>query len=57
MKRRSGGKYTFKPTLYTFPDYFLQRPGKYYWQSYHIDCSTTAAHCHVLSKIRSFRIR
>jgi hypothetical protein len=57
MKRKKGGKHTYKPILYTFPDYFLQRPGRYWWQTYHIDCVAGARSCHVLSKIRSFTVK
>jgi hypothetical protein len=57
MKRNSGGRYTYTPALYTFPDYYLQRPGRYWWQSFHIDCSSRARNCHILSKIRSFTVQ
>jgi hypothetical protein len=57
MRRRAGGRYTYKPRLYTFPTYFLQRPGRYWWQTYHIDCSVRAPSCHILSRIRSFVVR
>ncbi len=56
MDRRANGRYSFTPTLYSFPEYFLQRPGKYWWQAFHIDCSARRASCHVLGSIRSFTV-
>jgi hypothetical protein len=58
MRRRRGGRYTFKPTLYSFPTYFLQRPGRYWWQAHHIDCAVRSApRCHIVSRLRSFTVR
>jgi len=57
MRRRAHGRYTYRPPLYTFPTYFLQRPGTYWWQAHHIDCSVpTVRNCHIVSPIRSFRV-
>ncbi|ADB50019.1 hypothetical protein [Conexibacter woesei] len=54
---RRTGKYGFvyKPEAYSFPTWFMQAPGKYYWQAYHIDCAVRG--CHVQSRIRSFVVR
>jgi hypothetical protein len=57
MKRHAGGRHTFLPTLYTFPTYFLQRPGRYWWQVRRIQCGVTPGRCLVFSKIRSFVVR
>jgi hypothetical protein len=58
MRRRGGGRYTFKPTLYTFPAYFLQRPGRCWRQAHHIDCAVRSApRCRIVSAIRSFTVR
>lgn len=56
MKRR-GSRYSFKPKNYTFPTWFMARPGTYYWQAYRIDCSGGNSSCHVPSKIRSFKVQ
>jgi hypothetical protein len=39
------------------PSYWLNKPGKYYWQAYAIDCSAGLDDCNVESEIRSFRIK
>jgi hypothetical protein len=37
--------------------HFLNRPGKYYWQPYVIDCGENLDDCNVEGDIHSFRIR
>ncbi len=37
--------------------HFLNRPGRYYWQVYVIDCSDGTDDCNIESSIRTFRIR
>jgi len=54
----SGGSYAKKTDRYpALSDYFLNRPGKYYWQAYAIDCSDGTDDCNVESAVRSFRIK
>lgn len=55
MKRR-GTTWRYKPPDYSFDEWFMARPGKYYWQAYRIDCSTGNTSCHVHTKIRSFTV-
>lgn len=52
---RKRNTYTYVPEDYSFPTWFMNRPGKYYWQAFHIDCAVKG--CHVHSKIRSFRVK
>ena len=54
MKRR-GTLFRYKAEDYTFPDWYMARPGKYYWQAYRIDCAA-ARSCHVHTKVRSFTV-
>ncbi|MBA2792884.1 MAG: hypothetical protein H0U32_02690 [Thermoleophilaceae bacterium] len=54
--KRSGSIHKYKAEDYTFPTWYMARPGKYYWQAFRIDCSVRRS-CHVTSKIRSFRVR
>lgn len=55
MKRKGKFGFVYKPEAFTFPEWFMQSPGKYYWQAYHIDCRVRG--CHVQSRIRSFVVR
>lgn len=55
--RHKHGLYTYTPPHYTFPSWYMQRPGRYYWQAHHINCGLhTPRNCHIVSKIRSFRV-
>jgi hypothetical protein len=54
MHNAGHGKYTYKPPAYTFPSWFMQTPGKYWWQTYYIDCHFKG--CHRLSGIHSFAV-
>jgi hypothetical protein len=55
MKRRRHGVYTWVPPMFTFPEWFMVRPGTYYWEAFHVNCDV--AGCRVRSKIRSFVVR
>jgi len=54
---RNGGLYTKKVERYAaLSSHFLNRPGRYYWQAYLIECSGSDD-CNVEGPVRSFRIR
>ena len=36
--KRTGGKFSVKPTFFDFPEFWLNAPGTYYWQAYRIAC-------------------
>jgi hypothetical protein len=52
---RDGKIFSYQPPRYSFPTWYMNRPGTYYWQAFRIDCS--ARGCHKHSKIRSFVVR
>jgi hypothetical protein len=54
MRRSGKFGFVYKPEDYSFPTWFMQAPGKYYWQVFHIDCRVRG--CHVHSKVRSFKV-
>jgi hypothetical protein len=55
---RHGSLYTKKVERYaSLSDHFLNRPGRYYWQAYTIDCSDGTDDCNVEGPIYSFRIK
>ncbi len=57
MKLR-GGSYQHGSERYpALSSWWLNRPGKYYWQAYAIDCSDGTDDCNIESEIRSFRIK
>lgn len=56
-KQKGTTVYTKKTERYpALSSYFLNKPGRYYWQAYRIDCAAQAD-CEVEGAIRSFRIR
>jgi hypothetical protein len=54
MHNAGHGKFTYKPPAYTFPSWFMETPGTYWWQTYYIDCHFKG--CHRLSSIRKFKV-
>lgn len=53
--KRKGSSHSYKTEKYSFPTWFMNRPGKYYWQAYRIDCRVKG--CHIHSKVSSFIVR
>jgi hypothetical protein len=60
-KTRRGRLYTFTPEKFTFPEYYLNRPGTYYWQAYRIFCiripGRRALDCIQEGPIRKFQVQ
>jgi hypothetical protein len=59
MTHHRGGSYTYTPPNYSFPSWFMVKPGTYYWQAYHINCAipnATRTSCHVYSRVRAFKV-
>lgn len=55
MDRKGKYGFVYKTPEYSFDTWFMNRPGTYYWQAFHIDCRVRG--CHVLSKVRSFKVQ
>lgn len=54
---RQGGRYVKRVERYAaLPDHFLNRPGRWYWQAFAIDC-VADSDCAVESETRAFRVR
>jgi hypothetical protein len=54
FKKRRHHRYVYTPPNHTFSQWYMQKPGKYYWQAQFADASCAHVTCH--SKIRSFRV-
>jgi len=54
MKRR-GGRASVKPKMYSFPGFWLQTPGTYYWQVHRIHC-TGSSDCSLEGPTLKFKI-
>lgn len=53
--KRKGSRFSYKAENYSFPTWYMNRPGKYYWQAFRIDCRVKS--CHIHSKVSSFIVR
>jgi hypothetical protein len=60
-KNRRGRLYTFTPEKFTFPEYYLNRAGTYYWQAYRIFCIRIPGRrgfdCIQVGPIRKFQVQ
>jgi hypothetical protein len=54
MKRGKSAIYTYRPKFYDFADFWLNRPGAYYWQAYRIKC--VKSHCRQPGPIVAFKV-
>lgn len=53
--KRSGATHSYTAERYVFPTWYMNRPGKYYWQAFRIDCRVKG--CHIHSKVSSFIVQ
>jgi hypothetical protein len=53
--RRGSRTFRYKAKFFDFPAFYMNRPGKYYWQPYRIDCRHQSD-CRVQGRIRTFFI-
>jgi len=51
---RRGDAYEFKPKVYDFPGFWLNRKGTYYWQAFRVAC--TKSDCRQEGKVVRFRV-
>ena len=54
--KRKGGRFTAKAPDYSFPSYYLVKPGTYYWQAFRIEC-TGSSDCSQEGPIVKFKVR
>lgn len=54
-KKKSNGTYQYKPKFFDFPAFWLNSPGRYFWQAHRIDCSTQD--CRQEGPVVRFRVR
>ena len=53
--RKKNGVYQFKAPFFDFPAFWLNSPGRYYWQAFRIDCN--AQDCEQEGPIVRFRVK
>ena len=52
--KKKGGSYKFKAKFFDYPAFWLNSPGRYYWQAHRIDCNSND--CRQEGPIVKFRV-
>jgi hypothetical protein len=53
-RKKKNGVFEFKPRFFDFPEFWLNSPGRYFWQAHRIDCN--ASDCQQEGPITRFRV-
>ncbi len=53
--KKRNGVFQYKQKFYDFPEFWLNQPGRYYWQAYRIEC-TGGSDCQQEGPITRFRV-
>ncbi len=54
-KKQKDGTFAYKPKFFDFPAFWLNSPGRYYWQAHRIDCNGND--CRQEGPIVRFKVR
>src|SRR3712207_6639144 len=54
--RESGGEYRYRPKFFDYASFWLNVPGRYYWQAHRIDCATGTEDCRQEGPVVRFRV-
>ena len=54
--KKKRGIYRYKPRFFDFPAFWLNSPGRYYWQAHRIACEGTTSDCRQEGPILKFRV-
>ena len=52
---KKNGAFVYKPTFYDYPGFWLNRPGRYFWQAFRIACNSQD--CEQEGPIVRFRVK
>ncbi len=56
--RKKGGRFSYRQKVFSFAEYWLNRPGTYYWQAYRIACENgNTSDCRQEGPVVRFRVR
>ena len=53
--KKKHGVFRYKPKFFDFPQFWLNSPGRYYWQAFRIDCN--GSDCEQEGPIIRFRVK
>ena len=54
--KKERGIYRYKPRFFDFPAFWLNVPGRYYWQAHRIACEGTTSDCRQEGPILRFKV-
>jgi hypothetical protein len=54
---RRAGIFRYRPKLYEFPRFWLNRPGTYYWQAHRIACDRRGRDCRQPGPVTEFTVQ
>jgi len=54
--KKKSGTFRFKAPFFDFPAFWLNSPGRYYWQAHRIACEGTTSDCRQEGPIVRFRV-
>ena len=55
-KRKRGRVFEYKPKFFDFPEFWLNSPGRYFWQAHRISCNADASDCRQEGPTVRFRV-
>jgi hypothetical protein len=53
---RRGGRFSVRARFFDFPAFWLNRPGRYYWQAHRISCERGLGDCRLEGPVVRFRV-
>jgi hypothetical protein len=53
---RRGNRFSVRARFFDFPAFWLNRPGRYYWQAHRISCERGLADCRLEGPVVGFRV-
>lgn len=54
--KKQSGSFRYKPKFFGFPAFWLNSPGRYYWQAHRIACEGTTSDCRQEGPIVGFKV-
>ena len=55
-KKKRGSRYEFKAKFFDYDEFWLNRPGTYYWQAYRTDCNASLNDCKAEGAVVKFKV-
>jgi hypothetical protein len=54
--RKRGHRFTYRPKLFDYPEFWLNSPGTYYWQAHRIACENGVEDCRIEGPVVRFKV-